>query len=222
MLIGLFLVFLKCLLVLFVVLQVYFPFQEYSFLAHGSLWFRPTNSWCFYSCFVVRFFSLFFSFLFFRLREIILLSRTAKRHFRRLARLAEGRLIVTGHIIIIVYTWASLSFHTNLMWSCVLTPHLPTHNDDCTFLTMSVNSQLCILLCLNYALSVWGKKRKVGEDVKETGGGAVCWRGGKKTVMEISRGEQSDQLTAWRPDVQNDGEEEKNFTSVWREVVTLN
>lgn len=168
------------------------------------------------------FFSFFFSFLFFRLREIILLSRTAKRHFRRLARLAEGRLIVTGHIIIIVYTWASLSFHTNLMWSCVLTPHLPTHNDDCTFLTMSVNSQLCILLCLNYALSVWGKKRKVGEDVKETRGGAVCWRGGKKTVMEISRGEQSDQLTAWRPDVQNDGEEEKNFTSVWREVVTLN
>lgn len=64
----------------------------------------------------------FFSFLFFWWREIILLSRTAKRHFRRPARLAEGRLIVTGHIIIIVYTWASLGFHTNLMWSCVLTP----------------------------------------------------------------------------------------------------
>lgn len=44
-------------------------------------------------------------------------------------------------------------------------------------------------------------------------GEAVCWRGGKKTVMEISRGEQSDQLAARRPDVQNDGEEEKRITS---------
>lgn len=66
-----------------------------------------------------------------------------------------------------------------------------------------------------------GRSARMSKKPGGGGGGGVLERG-EKTVMEISRGEQSDQLAAWRPDVQNDGEVEKRITSAWREVVTLN